>query len=280
MKNKLIYLISALIPLLSGINRAEAFQLCGKAAQGEILLGKAAGASEVIFNARSYPVDSQGRFLLAFDRDQNKEAALTFRGSNNQQQSLKLTVSPTAWDIQNLTGVPPRKVTPSNSDMRAIEKEQKLVRAGQQTMTTEPLWEKGFIQPVQGRISGNFGGQRIMNGIKKNPHAGMDIAVPEGTPVAASSDGIVTLAAADLFYSGNVVIIDHGYGLHTIYAHLLQMDVKRGDRVKQGDTIGLSGKTGRVTGPHLHWGASVNGVKFNPASLLNMNKADDFCFNL
>ena len=119
-----------------------------------------------------------------------------------------------------------------------------------------------------------------MNGVKRNPHAGMDIAAPEGTMVKASSDGIVTLAEPNLFYSGNVVILDHGFGLHTIYAHLSQIDVKVGQQVSQGETIGLVGKTGRATGPHLHWGASLNGVKFNPRSLLNINKANEFCFIL
>ena len=134
--------------------------------------------------------------------------------------------------------------------------------------------------PIEGRVSGNFGGQRIMNGVKKNPHAGMDIAAKAGSEVKAPAAGTVALAQPDLFYSGNVVIVDHGYGLHTIYAHLQKMNVKRGDTVKQGDIIGLVGQTGRATGPHLHWGASANGVKFNPPSLLNINKSNDFCFIL
>ncbi len=259
---------------------ATAADFCGKAAQGEILVGKQAGASSVISNGQELRISPEGEFLIAFGRDEQKSRKISFITPDNEVVSLELEVAPTKWDVQSLKGVPPRKVTPSDSDLRDIEKETKLVRAGQADDTEIPYWKKGFIRPVEGRISGNFGGQRIMNGIKKNPHGGMDIAVPEGTPVKAASDGVVTLAAPDLFYSGNVIVIDHGYGLHTIYAHLNEMHIKRGDKVIQGQTIALSGKTGRVTGPHLHWGASYKGTRFNPTSLLNINKSNDFCFNL
>ncbi len=258
---------------------AHAAVLCGKSAQGEVLIGHAPGTEKVLFNEKELYLSPNGTFLLPLGRDEEKQKSLTLiRGDGSS--SLEFEVTPTAWDIQNIKGIPPRKVTPSDSDLQAIEKEQKLVRAAQRETTEAPFWRKGFIQPVKGRISGNFGGQRIMNGIKKNPHAGMDIAAKEGTPVAAAGDGVVTLAYPDLFYSGNVIIIDHGFGLYTIYAHLQNMDVKRGDKVKQGDIIGRVGQTGRATGPHLHWGASVGGTRINPLSLLNINTSDDFCFNL
>lgn len=254
---------------------AYAVDLCGKAMQGEILIGHAPETSTVKFNQIEITPDSNGMFLLAFERDQALQNTLI-----TDTAYLDLEVGATKWDIQNIKGIPPRKVTPSDSDLVSIEKEQKLIRQAQKTHTSEPHWKNGFIMPVTGRISGKFGGQRIMNGIKKNPHAGMDIAAPEGTPVVASGNGIVTLAYPDLFYSGNVVIIDHGYGLHTIYAHLKDLKVQRGDKVSQGDTIGTVGQTGRATGPHLHWGASVHSVKFNPNSLLDINTADEFCFTL
>ena len=116
-----------------------------------------------------------------------------------------------------------------------------------------------------------------MNGKKMNPHQGTDIACPIGTPVKA--DGIVTLAGGPYFYSGNMVVLEHGHNLSTIYAHLDKVNVKAGDKVKQGDVIALSGKTGRVTGPHLHWGASLNGVRFRPDSLLEP-RDKKFCFDL
>ena len=276
MRSKLICLIFSLLLLTLP---ARAAQLCGKALQGEILVGYAPGAAEIIFNNITTPVDQDGLFLLALGRDEAAKPQISIRNKDDARD-YSFEVGAAAWDIQNIKGIPPRKVTPSDADLRDIEFEQKVVRAAQQTQSAVPYWKQGFIMPVEGRTSGHFGGQRIMNGVKKNPHAGMDIAAKAGTPVKAPTGGIVTLAQPDLFYSGNVIILDHGYGLHTIYAHLQEMKVKRGDTVRQGDIIGLVGQTGRATGPHLHWGASVNGTKFNPPSLLNINTADDFCFNL
>lgn len=279
MNTKLTYLTLSLSVLLFSSSTAKAVELCGKLAQGEILIGRAASGG-VTFKQNSLRTTEQGEFLIAFGRDDAATQELSFTSDDNKIQTVDLKIDPTAWDVQNIKGVPPRKVTPSNSDLKDIEDERKLVSRGQKTDSEITFWKKGFIKPVEGRTSGKFGGQRIMNGVKRNPHSGMDIAAPEGTPVKASSDGIVTLAAPDLFYSGNVVILDHGFGLHTIYAHLKEMNVKEGEKVNQGDIIGLVGQTGRATGPHLHWGASLNGVKFNPPSLLNINKGDDFCFIL
>jgi len=254
---------------------AHAIDLCGSPMQGEILVGIAPQTSVVKFNQTEISPDNDGIFLLAFDRDQSPQNTLI-----TDTAYIDLEVKPAKWDIQNIKGIPPRKVTPSDSDLIAIEKEQKLVRKAQKTENLTPYWKNGFIMPIEGRISGKFGGQRIMNDVKKNPHAGMDIAAPLGSPIKASGDGVITLDQPDLFYSGNVIIIDHGYGLHTIYAHLKHINVKKGDKVSQGDIIGTVGQTGRATGPHLHWGASAHGTKFNPTSLLNINTIDEFCFTL
>lgn len=276
MRCKLIYLISSFLVMSLPVNAVE---LCGKAMQGEILVGHAQGSTEIKFNDTTITPDENGTFLLALGRDEAPKAHLQIKTSEGTK-NYTLEIGATSWDIQNIKGIPPRKVTPSDSDMRSIEYEQKLVKAAQQTKNLTPMWQSGFVNPLEGRISGEFGGQRIMNGVKKNPHSGQDIAAMEGTPIKSSGDGIVTLSEPGLFYSGNIVIIDHGYGLHTIYAHMKDINVKTGDKIKKGDIIGTVGKTGRATGPHLHWGASVNGIKFNPPSLLNINNNDDFCFNL
>lgn len=266
--------------LLSMATTVEAAELCGLQKQGEILVGKTAPQTKILFNGKELHTDSDGVFLLALGRDEKTDSEITMVTDGQSALTRKLTITDGGWDIQNITGIPPRKVTPSDSDIRDIEREQKLLKAALAESQMKPYWQKGFIRPVEGRISGKFGGQRIMNGVKRNPHAGMDIAAKEGTEVKAASDGMVVLAAADLFYSGNVVVLDHGYGLHTIYAHLSKINVRRGDKVSQGDIIGLVGHTGRATGPHLHWGASLNGTKFRPDSLLNINNNNDFCFTL
>lgn len=241
----------SLICLMSNfifVFQAFAFELCGDVKQGELLVVH----------------ESQKSYLRAIGRDQTEP--LNING-------VKFDVAKTKWDIQSITGVEQKKVTPSKKDEASILREQRdLHSALQQSPNKSSDWQKGFIMPVEGRISGQFGNQRIFNGLKKNPHSGTDIAAPLGTPVKASSDGVIVLASHDYFYTGNMVIIDHGGGLKTIYAHLKTIDVKKGDRVKQGDIIGEVGQTGRATGPHLHFGAVLNSTRFNPQSLMNLNQ--------
>lgn len=258
---------------------AGALELCGKKAQGEILRGYAPEAGKIMLDGKEYMLSPSGYFMIAFGRDEQPQKKLSLIDKVGNTENFNLQVAPTKWDIQNIKGIPQKKVTPSKEDEKEILRERGGVREALQDKLGKNYWQKGFIRPVEGRISGNFGGQRIMNGKKMNPHQGMDIAAPEGTPVKASSGGIVRLSGGNFFYSGNMVIIDHGQQLFTIYAHLKKTNVKTGDYVRQGQIIGQVGKTGRVTGPHLHWGASLNGVRFNPVSLLHMNN-DDFCFNL
>jgi len=250
---------------------AQALTLCGKLSQGEILSAYAPGAVKVELNGKKYQVTGDGKFIFAFSRDETPKQELTVTYSDGRTQTYPLTVAATEWDIQNLKGVQPRKVTPTSQDQKAINKERVNVRKALAEKTDNLFWQKKFIRPLKGRTSGHFGGQRIMNGKKMNPHQGTDIACPIGTPVKAAADGIVVLSGGPYFYSGNMVILEHGHNLTTIYAHLNKVNVKPGDKVKQGQIIAHSGKTGRVTGPHLHWGASLNGVRFRPDSLLNLH---------
>jgi len=269
MSSRHLFLIFSLVFLSS---QAGATELCGKLAQGEIVFGKATPKSEVMLNGEKILTTEDGVFVMAFGRDDKKSQVLETDGEKYQ-----IKIEPTKWNVQNIKGVPPQKVTPSDSDLEAIELERKLLRASLKGIKDLAAWRSGFIRPVDGRISGEFGGQRIMNDVPKNPHQGMDIAAKEGTEVKASADGEVVLAYPDLFYSGNVVVVDHGFGLQTIYAHLKEIKCQRGDKVKKGDIIGLVGKTGRATGPHLHWGASLRGIRFNPQSLLDAEEHQNHC---
>jgi len=128
-----------------------------------------------------------------------------------------------------------------------------------------------FILPATGRLSGNFGLRRFFNGEPRSPHAGLDVAVASGTPVNASAHGIV-LAVDDYFFNGKTVFVDHGNGLITMYCHLDRIDVQTGNAVNQGQLLGLSGQTGRATGPHLHWSVILNGAMVNPQLFLAANK--------
>ncbi|MBR1605945.1 MAG: M23 family metallopeptidase [Alphaproteobacteria bacterium] len=272
---KAIYLIC--FSLLYAFS-ANAVELCGQLAQGELIRGKAEGAEQIFLDNTQLNVLKDGTFFFALDRDAPKTATLQIADSDNVD-AYPLEITPTDWDIQKINGVPPRKVEPTEKDLHKINIEREDLYRALSYHTNKPLWEKGFVMPVKGRTSGNFGGQRVMNGKPRAPHRGMDIAAPEGTPVYASSDGNVTLSGGNYFYTGNVVVLDHGQNLSTIYAHLKSTTVKKGDKVKQGDIIGYVGQTGRATGPHLHWGASVNNVRFQPLSLLKLDDKS-FCSNL
>lgn len=265
--------------LLGFSTTASATQLCGKKAQGEILVGYDPQVAKVILNDIEYSASPEGKFLVALGRDNNKSQTITLINKKGQSKKIDLEVAPTKWDIQKINGVPQKKVTPSKNDQAEIKREQTSVHQALQNGLEQNYWQQGFVQPVIGRISGEFGGQRIMNGIAKASHQGVDVAAAEGTKIKASGDGVVTLSGGDFFYSGNMIVIDHGYNLSTIYAHMKSTNVKIGDSVKKGQIIGEVGKTGRATGAHLHWGASLNGTRFDPKSLLNMNN-DNFCFNL
>ena len=142
------------------------------------------------------------------------------------------------------------------------------MKLARQTDDPRTDFTQAFIWPVVGRISGIYGSQRILNGKPKNPHSGVDIAVPTGTPVQAPADGVVTLAHKDMFYSGGTLIVDHGHGLSTVFMHLHKILVKEAQRVRQGDIVAQVGATGRVTGPHLHWGMNWFDTRLDPGLMV------------
>ncbi len=268
---KLICLVCSLLFVV----RAEALEFkYGELAQGGVVHGNVLDADKIKVGNRSFVVDTNGDFLMAFEREAPSSVVAEVMKKNGSVEKITINVKPTQWDIQKINGIPQKKVTPPAEDLAAINDERTKVRNAVAIVSENPYWKNGFVQPTHGRISGKFGGQRVMNGRKMNPHNGTDIAAVIGTPVVASGDGVVVLTAKNLFYTGNVVIVDHGYGLQTIYAHLDKILVENGQKVSKGELIGKVGKTGRVSGPHLHWGATLNGIRFNPFTLLNLANSE------
>jgi murein DD-endopeptidase MepM/ murein hydrolase activator NlpD len=165
--------------------------------------------------------------------------------------------------------VAPRHVAPSPQNLKRIKKEKKEIRRIYASSSNTRLWYGSFNRPLAGDITSTFGTQRLFNGRLQSYHRGTDFRAGTGTPVYASNFGIVRLAK-NLFYSGNIVIVDHGKGIFTNYAHLSKIQVSEGRHVTRGEQIGLSGATGRVSGPHLHWGVKINGVYVDPLQFLSI----------
>ena len=166
--------------------------------------------------------------------------------------------------------VQPKFVEPSPEALKQIQAEAQLKAKVFAASTAEPLWTGSFHSPVTAAATDSFGTRRMFNGKLASVHKGMDYRASVGTPVRAANKGVVVLARP-LYYEGNCVVIDHGMGLFTISMHFSRIDVKEGQHVVAGDQLGLSGATGRVTGPHLHWAVRWQGAYLDPAKLLRLN---------
>ncbi len=187
---------------------------------------------------------------------------------NDKKRKLAFDVSDKKYRTQHLTIKNKRKVNPNKADMDRIIKERPVIRkALKHWHETDDVPYK-FIQPVEGTKSSSFGLKRFFNGQPRRPHSGMDIAAPKGAKIVAPAAGTV-IETGDFFFNGNSVFIDHGQGLVTMYCHMDKIDVKPGDTVKAGQYIGQVGMTGRVTGPHLHWGVSLNNARVDPQLFLD-----------
>ena len=171
--------------------------------------------------------------------------------------------------VEDKLSVPGKFTEPSPEQQKEIEEGVQIKKDYLNRVTTEREWSGQFIAPAKAEISAVFGAQRIFNGKTTSTHWGLDFRVPTGTPVAAMNEGTVLLARP-LYFEGNFVVLDHGQGLLTLYLHLSEFKVKEGDQVKRGQILGLSGGTGRATGPHLHVEVRWQGTRLDPAALIRL----------
>ncbi|HET6520191.1 MAG TPA: M23 family metallopeptidase [Geminicoccaceae bacterium] len=249
---------------------AAGLRLEGDLSQGGLVRGEVPPGAAVALDGRALRVSPEGRFVLGFDRDAGPEAELAVRLPDGRTEARRLAVAPRTYDVQRIDGLPPRRVEPrSEADLARIRAEAALIAAARRRDTAGPPGlAGGFAWPVTGIITGVYGSQRVLNGRPRAPHRGVDIAAPTGTPVRAMADGVASLARPDLFFTGHTVVIDHGHGLGSVYAHLDSLRVEEGQAVARGEVIGTVGATGRATGPHLHWGVYWFDRALDPARLV------------
>ena len=263
MKRRAALALPALaLPALVLARPAAAVEWRGAASQGALLLGQGAAGQRLMLDGQPVRVSPGGLFVLGFGRDHGPSATLSVNGV-----ARHIPVARREWDVQNITGLPPAQVTPDAAALERIRTERERLAAVRGLDSTRVDFAQGFAWPARGRISGVFGSQRVLNGQPRQPHYGLDVAGPVGTPILAAASGVVTLAAEFHFF-GKLMVLDHGHGVNTLYAHLSAMDLREGDEVRQGQRMGAMGATGRVTGPHLHFSLGWYRLWLDPQPLL------------
>lgn len=251
---------------------AAPLALAGTPQQGALLRGSLPpGATALALDGKPVATTADGRFLIGFGRDATT-ASLSWTTADGAPAVRAIAITPRQWRIQSLPTLPPRPVPDAEFEARRPA-ELARIAAARAAAAAAPAaaagWATAFRPPATGPVTGVYGSQRILAGTPSSPHAGLDIGAASGSPVVAPAAGIVRLAGGPFTLEGNLVMLDHGLGLVSSFLHLSRIDVKPGDVVAAGAPLGAIGKTGRATGPHLHWGLSWADVRLDPALLLD-----------
>jgi len=258
--------LAALGLLLAGALPAAAETILdGALTQGGMVRGQTAPGSTVTLDGRPLRIATDGAFVFGFGREAGPAAVLEIVAPDGKRDTRRLAIAPRRFDIQRIDGLPERMVTPSPRDLERIRRENQMVATARQHDFAETWFREAFDWPVTGHISGIYGSQRILNGEARQPHYGIDIAAPTGTPVRAPLPGRVTLAETDQYFTGGTIILDHGHGVSSTFLHMDRVTVAVGDVVPRGGALGTVGATGRVTGPHLDWRLNWFDVRLDPA---------------
>lgn len=247
-------------PLLA--RPALAVEMASTSQQGGLLVGRRAQGMRVALDGRALRVSPAGEFVMGFGRDHGPDATLTIDG-----QPIRIAVARRQWDVQSIAGLPPAQVTPDAATLERIVSERARLATARSGDSARTDFAAPIAWPARGRISGVYGSQRVLNGQPRQPHYGLDVAAPVGTPVHAAWGGRVALAAEFHFF-GKVMVLEHGHGVNTLYAHLSAIEAAEGTQVAQGTRIAAMGATGRVTGPHLHFSLGWFQTWLDPQPLL------------
>ena len=240
----------------------------GTFTQGALVRGQVDKGAEVFLNGERVETNKDGKFVIGFEREAPLEQQLVVKSASGEEFVKDIMLSKREYDIQRIDGLEPKMVTPPEEVSARIKQDNiNVANARRGNSDLDALFTK-FEWPASGPITGVYGSQRILNGVPKWPHYGVDVGGPTGTPVYAPVDGIVTLAE-DLYYSGNTLIMDHGMAVFSTFLHLDSISVEVGDMVKQGEQIGTIGATGRATGPHLDWRINLGKMRLDPQTVVS-----------
>ena len=235
-------------------NFAQSKILPSSVLQGGLVVGQLEIGDSLKLNGSNIKLSKDKYFVFAIDRDEIGPMNITVLENDKIISINQIKVIKRDYEIQRINGLPKKMVTPDEEIIKRIIADNKIIIKAKQLDLDNTFFKKNFLMPTDGIISGVFGSQRILNDVPKSPHKGLDIAAPEGQIILSTNDGIVTLAEDNLYYTGGTIIIDHGHGVKSIYAHMSSVDVVTQQKVSKGEMIGKVGSTGRSTGPHLHWG--------------------------
>jgi len=265
MKFKLLLVfISILYP-----NFAHSKILPSAVLQGGLVVGQLETGNILKLNGNNVKLSNDKYFVFAIGRDEIGPMNITVLENDKIISINQIKVIKRDYEIQRINGLPKKMVTPDEEVIKRIIADNKIIIKAKELDLNNTFFKKDFLMPTDGIISGVFGSQRILNDVPKSPHKGIDIAAPEGQIILSTNDGIVTLAEDNLYYTGGTIIIDHGHGVKSIYAHMSSVDVVTQQEVSKGEMIGKVGSTGRSTGPHLHWGVMWFNQYVDPQLLIS-----------
>ena len=249
----------------------QALELRGDFIQGNLIVGKTDSRSKIFIDKKKIKISSQGFFVFGLSKNRKNDVSIKVV-KNGISEIIVKKVYKKKYRVQKIDGLPSKQVTPPKEVYERIKNDNKLISEARALNSDLIFFNDEFKIPIKNTIiTGVYGSQRILNGIPKSPHYGLDFAAKEGTEIKAMLDGKVTLSEKNLYYTGGTIIFDHGHGVSTLYMHLKDLYVKKGQNIKQGDIIGTVGKTGRSTGPHLDIRLNWFDIKLDPASVLKIN---------
>tara|TARA_B100001093_G_scaffold4637_1_gene4784 strand:- start:827 stop:1624 length:798 start_codon:yes stop_codon:yes gene_type:complete len=262
------YFISFFIFFFS-FSISNAVELKGNFMQGSFILGKTDPGSNITIDKKIIKVSKDGYFAFGIGRDRKNNVIIKVK-KGSKTEIIEKKILKKKYKIQRIDGLPKKQVTPPKEVYERIKNDNILIGKARSINSDLDFFKNKFIKPINNAIiTGVYGSQRILNGKPRRPHYGLDYAAKEGTPVKAMLDGVVTLAEKDLYFTGGTIIFDHGHGISTLYMHMKDVNVIKGQKIVQGEIIGTVGQTGRSTGPHLDIRLNWFDVKLDPATVLN-----------